>query len=43
MAALLSITKEGDHMKDNYFICLTGWVFSLVSLLIAVYMLGKGM
>ena len=43
MAALLSITKEGDHMKDNDFICLTGWVFSLGSLLIAVYMLGKGM
>lgn len=43
MAALLSITKEGDHMKDNDFISLTGWVFSLVSLLIAFYMLGKGM
>ena len=43
MAALLSITKEGDPMKDNDFICLTGWVFSLLSLLLAVYALGKGM
>lgn len=30
-------------MKDNDFLSLTGWVFSLVSLLIAFYMLGKGM
>lgn len=43
MAALLSITKEGDRMKGNDFISLTGWVFSLISLLIAFYMLGKGM
>lgn len=31
------------HMKNNDFISLTGWLFSLVSLLIAFYMLGKGM
>ncbi len=30
------------HMKNSDFISLTGWVFSLISLLIAVYMLGKG-
>lgn len=30
-------------MKDNDFISLTGWLFSLISLLIAFYMLGKGM
>lgn len=30
-------------MKGNDFISLTGWMFSLVSLLIAFYMLGKGM
>ncbi len=30
------------HMKNGDFISLTGWVFSLISLLIAVYMLGKG-
>ena len=29
-------------MKDKDFIALTGWMFSLLSLLIAVYMLGKG-
>lgn len=29
-------------MKNNDFIAVTGWVFSLVSLLIAFYMLGKG-
>jgi hypothetical protein len=29
-------------MKNNDFITVSGWVFSLVSLLIAVYMLGKG-
>ena len=29
-------------MKDRDFISVTGWVFSLISLLIAVYMLGKG-
>lgn len=28
-------------MKNNDFIAVTGWVFSLLSLLIAVYMLGK--
>ncbi len=28
-------------MKDNDFITITGWVFSLISLLIAFYLLGK--
>ena len=40
---LLSITKEGGLMKNNDFISLSSWLFSLVSLLIAFYMLGKGM
>lgn len=30
-------------MKNNDFITVTGWVFSLLSLLLAVYMLGKGL
>ena len=29
-------------MKNDDFIAVTGWVFSLISLLLAVYMLGKG-
>ena len=29
-------------MKNHDFITVTGWVFSLLSLLLAVYMLGKG-
>ena len=29
-------------MKNNDFLAITGWVFSLLSLLLAVYMLGKG-
>lgn len=29
-------------MKNNDFINLSAWLFSLLSLLIAVYMLGKG-
>ena len=29
-------------MKNNDFINLSAWLFSLISLLIAVYMLGKG-
>ena len=29
-------------MKDQDFLAITGWVFSLISLLIAVYTLGKG-
>ena len=29
-------------MKKDDFIGLTGWLFSLISLLIAVYLLGKG-
>lgn len=28
-------------MKNNDFITVTGWVFSLLSLLLAVYLLGK--
>lgn len=28
-------------MKNNDFIAITGWVFSLLSLLLAVYLLGK--
>ena len=43
MAPAFDFTKEGGRMKNNDFISLTGWVFSLVSLLIAFYMLGKGM
>ena len=35
-------TKEGGCVKDHDFLTVTGWVFSLISLLIAVYMLGKG-
>ena len=30
-------------MKNNDFITVTGWMFSLLSLMIAVYMLGKGL
>jgi len=29
-------------MKDNDFISITGWMFSLISLLITFYLLGKG-
>ena len=29
-------------MKNDEFISLSGWLFSLLSLLIAVYLLGKG-
>ena len=29
-------------MKNNDFITISGWVFSLLSLLLAVYLLGKG-
>lgn len=29
-------------MKDRDFVSLSGWLFSLLSLLIAVYLLGKG-
>lgn len=28
-------------MKNNDFITITGWLFSLISLLIAFYLLGK--
>ena len=37
-----AIRKRVVRMKNNDFIAVSGWVFSLVSLLIAVYMLGKG-
>lgn len=30
-------------MKNSDFLAITGWIFSLISLLVAVYMLGKGM
>ena len=30
-------------MKNNDFLTVTGWVFSLLSLLLAVYALGKSM
>ena len=30
-------------MKNNDFLAVTGWMFSLLSLMIAVYALGKGM
>ena len=29
-------------MKNNDFLTVTGWVFSLLSLLLAVYLLGRG-
>lgn len=42
MALAFAFTKEGESMKNDDFLAITGWVFSLVSLLIAFYMLGKG-
>jgi len=30
-------------MKNSDFLAITGWMFSLISLLVAFYMLGKGM
>jgi len=30
-------------MKNNDFIVLSGWIFSLLSLLLAIYLLGKSM
>lgn len=30
-------------MKNSDFLAITGWAFSLISLLVAFYMLGKGM
>jgi len=41
-AARFRDTKEGGCMDMMDFIAVSGWVFSLVSLLIAVYLLGKG-
>ncbi len=43
MAPAFADTKEGDSMKDSDFLAITSWVFSLISLLVAFYMLGKGM
>ena len=42
VALAFASTKEGDRMKNSDFLAVTGWVFSLISLLIAFYMLGKG-
>ena len=42
VAPAFAHTKEGDCMKNSDFLAGTGWVFSLVSLLIAFYRLGKG-
>jgi len=30
-------------MKNNDFIAITGWIFSLISLLVAFYTLGKSL
>ncbi len=38
-----AIRKRGDSMKNSDFLAITGWIFSLISLLVAFYMLGKGM
>ena len=42
-AACFRTRKKVSRMKNNDFITVTGWVFSLLSLLLAVYMLGKGL
>lgn len=42
-AACFRSQKKVSRMKNNDFITVTGWVFSLLSLLLAVYMLGKGL
>ena len=42
-AACFRSRKKVRRMKNNDFITVTGWVFSLLSLLLAVYMLGKGL
>ena len=39
---LSAIRKKVVCMKNNDFIALSAWLFSLLSLLLAVYMLGKG-
>ena len=41
-AACFRIRKKVSRMKNNDFITISGWVFSLLSLLLAVYLLGKG-
>ena len=43
MRPAFAIRKKVVRMKNNDFITVTGWVFSLLSLLLAVYALGKGM
>jgi len=43
MRPAFAIRKKVVRMKNNDFIAVSGWVFSLLSLLLAVYMLGKGM
>lgn len=40
-AARFRMRKKVSRMKNNDFISITGWVFSLLSLLLAVYLLGK--
>ena len=41
-ARFLRYERGWYGMKKDDFISLTGWLFSLLSLLIAVYLLGKG-
>ena len=43
MRPSFAIRKKVVRMKSDDFITVTGWVFSLISLLLAVYALGKGM
>ena len=40
-AACFRTRKKVSRMKNNDVITVTGWVFSLLSLLLAVYLLGK--
>ena len=40
---LSAMRKKVVRMKNNDFLTVTGWVFSLLALLLAVYALGKGM
>ncbi len=37
-----ALRKRVIRMKNDDFIAITGWIFSLLSLLLAIYMLGKG-
>ena len=43
MRPAFAIRKKVVRMKNNDFITVTGWMFSLLSLLLAVYALGKSM